>query len=155
MSTSTYPTLFKRAIAASLAATLLAACATIDLTPATQSAPAVATPTPVPLETAVPHVFIRNQSAKAILDNIIKYRTQKGMKVVSRESNRVVLGITIPKSNPPAEARMIYSISPAADSLRLSAQVFQITRQDGKAQSAEITDSLRDNIEEELETYTH
>lgn len=152
MSTSTYPTLFKQILAAGLAAALLSACAT---SPATQQqpSPTTAMPVPTPAEPVIPNVLIRNKTAKTILDGVVKYRTQKGMKVISRESTRVVLGIAVPKTSPPAEARMIYSLSPAADGLRLSAQVFQITRQDGKTLSTEITHSLRDNLEEELEMY--
>lgn len=154
MSTSICPILFKRTSLASLAMLMLAGCATTDIVaPASQPTAAAVTPAPVPLETAIPHVFIRNQNAKSVLDTIVKYRTQKGMRVISRESNRVTVGIAIPKSNPPAEARMIYSLSPAVDGLRLSAQVFQLTRQDGKTNSTEITQSLRDNLEEELEMY--
>lgn len=153
MSTSICPTPFKRTLATSLAAALLSACVTAppaEMPTSTASAPA---PLAVPAEPPAPHIIIRDKSARAILDQIVKYRTQKGMKLISRESNRVVLGIAVPKSSPPAEARMIFSLSPAESGMRLSAQVFQITRQDGKTQSAEITHSLRDNLEEELEMY--
>lgn len=150
MSILTCPTRFKRIAAACLASALLAACAT---GPVTEPGPAPRTAAPEQAVPASPSVLVRGKTGKIILDSVVRYRTQKGMKVISRDSSRVVLGIMVPKSNPPAEARMIYSLAPASEGLRLTVQVFQITRSGGKIQNAEITESLRDNIEEELEMY--
>ncbi len=150
MSILTCPTRFNRIAAASLACALLAACAT---GPVSEPGPEPRTGAPEQAAPTSPSVLVRGKTGKTILDSVVRYRTQKGMKVISRDSSRVVLGIAVPKSNPPAEARMIYSLSPASEGLRLTAQVFQTTRSGGKIQNAEITESLRDNIEEELEMY--
>ncbi len=151
MSISTCPTQYKKLLIAALSATLLAAC--VSTPTATQEAPRQPAPTVRPSEPEAPSVLIRGKSASAILDSIVKYRTQKGMKVTLRNAGRVELTMPVPKSSPPAEARMIYSISPAQDGLRLSAQVFQIIKQGGKSQTSDITASLRDKLEEELQTY--
>ncbi|MDR3413717.1 MAG: hypothetical protein P4L87_22630 [Formivibrio sp.] len=99
-------------------------------------------------------MLIKGKSARTILDGIVKYRTQKGMRIIQRDAQRVEFSMSVPKSNPPAEARMLYSISPAPDGLRLSAQVFQVIKQGGKTQTSDITSSLRDKLDEELVTYT-
>lgn len=148
MSTLTCPTLFKRFATTGLAAFLLAACASEPATSPT--APAMPASQAV---TAVPSVVISGKTGKSILDSVIRHRTQKGMRLIQRESNRVMLGIAIPKSSPPAEARMIFSLSPAPEGLRLSAQVFQVTKQGSKSQNTEITENLRENLEEELRIY--
>lgn len=160
MHTSIYPTRFKQRACTGFAALLLAACATSPLpaptpAPGGQGAPTVA---PIPAEPAPPSIIIQGRSARAILDSIVKYRTQKGMRLMQRDSSRVVLSMAVPRSNPPAEAQMIFSLAPAPEApagLRLSAQVFQIIKHGGKAQSTEITASLRENLEEELDMYAH
>ncbi len=151
MSISTYPIRCNKLIIAAASTFLLAACASGPVP--TQEPPRQSVPTVRPSELEVPNVLIKGKTARSILDSIVKYRTQKGMKVLQRDDKRVELGMPVPKSNPPAEARMIYSISPAPDGLRLSAQVFQVIRQSGKPQTRDITSSLRDKLDEELASY--
>ena len=158
MYTSTYPTRFKQLASAGLAILLLTACATSPLPTSSPASGASGTPTviPLPAEPAPPSIIIQGRPARSILDSIVKYRTQKGMRLVQRDSSRVVLNMAVPKSNPPAEAQMIFSLAPAPEApagLRLSAQVFQIIKQGGKIQNTEITASLRENLEEELDMY--
>lgn len=150
MSTLTYPTRFRQPLAALGAALLLAACAS----PPTPSGPESAASTkPVTVSEQAPSIVIKNKTAAAILDGVVKYRTQKGMKLVQRDVKRVELSMAVPRSNPPAEAHMIYSLSPATDGLRLSAQVFQIIRLAGKSQTSDITASLIDKLNGELLMY--
>lgn len=153
------PTQCKQLASASLIALLLAACATgpMPSTPAPTTIPP-RTPSAVqpPAEPPAPSIIIQGRLPQAILDSVVKYRTQKGMRVVERNSSRVVLSIIVPKSNPRIEVRMIFSLSPAPEApsgLRLSAQVFQISTKDGKTQNEEITPSLRDELNDELTMY--
>lgn len=98
-------------------------------------------------------MLIRNKRAAQILDEVVRYRLRKGMQLVARDSQRVELSMAIPKSNPPAEARMIYSLSPDKTGLRLSAQVFHDTRQGKLKKTRDVTAGLRDKLEEELADY--
>lgn len=150
MSISTSPIRCKKLLIAAAGALLLAACASGPLS-TEKPGPA---PTVRPGEPEAPSVLIRGKTAKTILDSVVKFRTQKGMRVVLRDARSVELGMPVPKTNPPADARMIYSISPAQDGLRLSAQVFQVVKLGGKSQTSDITASLRDKLEEELTSYT-
>lgn len=148
------PTRFKSLCVSLLAGLVLGACSTSPSnTSNTQPAPPPPAPQSTPRNDTVPSVVIKGKTAAAIFDSIIKFRTQKGMKVTRRDSKHVELSMPIPKSAPPAEAMMIYSISPANDGLRLSAQVFQIVRHPGKTQTSDITASLRNKLEEELLGY--
>ncbi|MBS1156938.1 MAG: hypothetical protein H6R07_2862 [Proteobacteria bacterium] len=149
MSISTSPIRCKKLLIAAAGALLLAACASGPL-PSETPGP---TPTIRSSEFEAPNVLIRGKIAKVILDSVVKYRTQKGMQIIKRDARGVEFGMPVPKSNPPIEVRMIYSISPAPNGLRLSAQVFRDTKVSGKLQTSEITASLRDNLEEELAGY--
>lgn len=150
MSISTSPIRCNRLALAIAGALLLAACATEPLPTAETSrlAPSVRLSEP-----EAPSVLVRGKTAKTILDNVVKFRTQKGMRVLQRDARSVEFGMAVPKSNPPIEVRMIYSISPAPNGLRLSAQVFQDIKVSGKSQTSEITTGLRDKLEEELASY--
>lgn len=133
-----------------LSTALLAGCSTAPQ-PATPQPVASAPPAKI-AETA-PSVLIRNKRAAQILDEVVRYRLRKGMQLVARDSQRVELSMAIPKSNPPAEARMIYSLSPDKTGLRLSAQVFHDTRQGKLKKTRDVTAGLRDQLEEELAGY--
>ncbi|WP_091192534.1 hypothetical protein [Formivibrio citricus] len=135
---------------------LLGGCATEPSAPRQSVQPGATAPaaTPAMAEPAAPSVLIRGKSAAAIMSSIVKYRTQKGMKIVQRDKQRLVLSMPVPKSRPPAEARMIFSIAPAADGLLLSAQVFQIVQEKGrKPVTHDVTASLTDKLEAELAMY--
>ncbi len=150
------PILFKRALLATLLAVLAAGCATEPTSPAqiTQPGSEKSTKPAVINEPAAPSVLIRGKSSAAILTSIVKFRTQKGMKVVQRDKQRVTFSMPVPKSSPPAEARMIFSIAPARDGLQLSAQVFQVVREKGKTPvTRDVTSSLTEKLEAELAMY--
>lgn len=165
MNTLICPTRFKTLPALLLLALLLAACGT-RTPPQTippqknHTQPAQAGNTPVDqtekpaanLE-STPSVIIKGKSAAAILDNVVKFRTSKGMKISQRDAKFVQFSMHIPNSSPPANVLMIYSISPATDGLRLSAQVFQIIKQKGKSLTGDITAGLKDKLQDELEGY--
>lgn len=146
------PTRFKSLWCSAILALIVSGCATdAPSQPQTGTAPAQASALVVP---AAPSVLIRNKSAAAILTRIVKYRTQKGMKIVERDSQRVVFSMPVPKSMPPAEVRMVFSLAPAADGLQLSGQVFQIVREKGKKLvTRDVTAGLTDKLEAELAMY--
>jgi hypothetical protein len=150
MNTSICPIRSERWLALLLSVILLAGCST---TPQPTTSQPVASTPPAKIEETAPSVLIRNRRAAQILDEIVRYRTQKGMKLVARDSQRVELSMAMPKSNPPAEARMIYSLSPEKDGLRLTAQVFHDTRQGKRKKTSDVTAGLRDKLEEELANY--
>lgn len=163
MNTLTCPTQFKSLPAIILLALALAACGTRTMPqsgttqqlpqtekPAATSEPSEKSPTS---QESVPAIVIKGKSAAAILDAVVKFRTGKGMKVSMRDSKSVQLSLRVPNSTPPVDVLMIYSISPAAEGVRLSAQVFQTTRQKGKAQTSDITAGLKDKLQDELDGY--
>lgn len=156
MFTSTCRIRFDFPALAIIFALLLSGCATEPSAPRQSVQPnaATAAPTVSMAEPAAPSVLIRGKSAAAIMSSIVKYRTQKGMRIVQRDKQRLVLSMSVPKSRPPAEARMIFSIAPAADGLMLSAQVFQIVQEKGlKPVTHDVTASLTDKLEDELAMY--
>ena len=144
------PTRFKSLWCGAILALFVNGCATdVPSQPQTGTAPARALVAP-----AAPSVLIRGKGAAAILTRIVKYRTQKGMKIVERDSQRVVFSMPVPKSMPPAEVRMVFSLAPAADGLQLSGQVFQIVREKGKKPvTRDVTAGLTDKLEAELAMY--
>lgn len=136
---------------------LLPLCIALTLL-ACGSAPKTPEPTPgnpVAAEPAAPQsVLILNQTSKAVLDRIQQQRTARGMKVIGRGPLRIELGQAVPKTDPPAEVRMIYQLAPGKDGLRLLARVFRIDSP-GTAQeyTKEITQELADKLNDELQRY--
>lgn len=150
------PTRFKYSVFAAVLTLLLAGCATEPPAPRQTAKPGgtVSSPAVAIAEPAAPNVLIRGKSAAAIMSSIVKYRTQKGMKIVQRDKQRLVFSMSVPRSNPPAEARMIFSLAPAPDGLLLSAQVFQIVQEKGRKPVArDVTASLTDKLDAELAMY--
>lgn len=157
MSTLICPTRFKGGVAVAVLALIVSGCAT-ETPPSQQTVQPVSMPTKAPstpLATpAAPSILIRGKSSAAILTSIVKYRTQKGMKIVQRDKQRLVFSMPVPRSSPPAEARMIFSLAPAADGLLLTAQVFQVVQGKGKkAVTRDVTASLSSKLEAELAMY--
>ncbi|MBE9610543.1 hypothetical protein [Chitinilyticum piscinae] len=147
-------TLFKLAVAA--LAALVTACTTNPTSAPEPSSPSppVAASRPVAADRA-PSVLIQGRSNKAILDDIVQWRTQqKKMTVRSRSSDRVELALSVQRTSTPTEARISYVISKEGDGVRLSARVFQFsypgtTRETG----LDVTQSMADKLQEELERY--
>ena len=145
MSLSTFPIRFKKTLPLLIAAGVLAACAT----PAPTSTP----DKPIVVQETAPSVLIKGKSARQILDKVVDYRTKRGMTVIARDSSRVTLVLAVPNSKPPAEASMIFSISPETHGIRLSAQVFQTVRHPEKTQTTDITHTLISDLNSELRMY--
>lgn len=157
--TSTTP--YKPLLALALAL-LLAACATTQpptensggagVTRPASAASAAASTT---LSDGTPSVLIRGRTSKAILDDIVQYRTQqKGMKLKSRSTTRLEFTLPIQRTATPTEARMSYLLIKEGDALRLSAKVYQFsypgtTRETGQ----DVTQSMADKLQEELQRY--
>ncbi|WP_028454548.1 hypothetical protein [Chitinilyticum litopenaei] len=151
-------------LSALLASALLAACATTNAPPNNPPAP---TPTPAPVaskpvaasapatSSAAPSVLIRGRSSKAILDDVVNYRTQqKGMKLKSRSGSRVELSLAMQRTSNPSEARMVYQLTPENGAQRLSARVFQYTHPGTTRETGvEITQSLQEQLLAELPRY--
>lgn len=141
---------------------LLAACATTQPPGTTGRSETASTPASTasstasaPLSDGTPSVLIRGRSSKAVLDDIVQYRTQqKGMKLKSRSSTRLEFTLPIQRTATPTEARMSYLLVKEGDGLRLSARVFQFsypgtTRETGQ----DVTQSMSDKLQEELQRY--
>lgn len=146
MYTSTYPIRFKQSLAILIAAGTLAACTTTPVAPSTPNKPVI-------IQETAPSIVIQGKNAKTILDKVVAYRTQKGMNVIARDASRVTLVIAVPNSAPPAEASMIFSVSPETNGIRLSAQVFQTVFKDGKPETRDITHTLTSDLNKELSMY--
>ncbi|GGP27746.1 hypothetical protein [Silvimonas amylolytica] len=137
---------------------LLVACATPPgetagtngKTTAGASAPETKLPAPGP----TPTVLITGRKPQAILDDIVKFRTGKGMSVRSRSSMRVEFAESVPNASQPTEARMLYLLSPASKGLNLSARVFQVSYPGtARERVAEVTSVVADKLSKELAGY--
>ncbi|WP_159666780.1 hypothetical protein [Andreprevotia sp. IGB-42] len=146
-----------------LAAALLAACAApgtpgTNTTPGKPAAPAVPTPLPTPArpspEAQPPSVTIQGRAAAAVLDDIVRYRTGRGMTLKIRTGNRVEFTMPVQKTKVPTEARMRYLLTPVSGNLQLSARVFQVLNPGtGREQVNEITNEVASQLERELAGY--
>ncbi|SMC26879.1 hypothetical protein SAMN02745857_02640 [Andreprevotia lacus DSM 23236] len=153
--------LFKRTALLALIGAL-AACGT----PAPTGKPAViiATPTPVPSgptpvprpspEAQPPSATINGRSANAVLDDIVRYRTGRGMTLKVRTGNRVEFSMQVQKVKVPTEARMRYQLTTVNGALQLSARVFQVLNPGtSREQINEITNDVAGQLEHELSGY--
>ncbi|WP_188705992.1 hypothetical protein [Silvimonas iriomotensis] len=138
---------------------LLAACATPPgetgagtAGKTTAGAPAPETKLPAPGPT--PTVLITGRKPQAILDDIVKFRTGKGMSVRSRSSMKVEFAESVPNASQPTEARMLYLLSPTSKGLNLSARVFQVSYPGtARERVAEVTSVVADKLSKELAGY--
>lgn len=142
-----------RYLAPFISALLLAACASTPPQPPT-SAPAPAQP---PSQTsAAPSIIIDGRTPQVILDEIVAYRTQKGMQVLSRADKRVEFKQVVPRAKTPTEARIRYELTPTGKSWKLSARVFQVSYPGTTRESvSDITAQVADKLTEELPRYAH
>lgn len=128
---------------------LLAACTT----------PPAPTPQPEvkPVAKAQPNVasiLIVGRSNKAVIEDIVRFRTSKGMKILTRSNNRLEFSSTVTKANIPTEARIQYTLIQASQGWQLSAKVFQISYPATKHEKVEdITPHVLDKLNEELARY--
>ncbi|WP_152969069.1 hypothetical protein [Amantichitinum ursilacus] len=148
-----------------VAALILAGCASTSspTTASTAHSGNVITPVPLgqplpdtklPKVTAAPSVLIAGRPAAAILDDVVKYRTGKGMTLRNRSSNKAEFAQTIPNAKQPTEARMVYLLAPVNGGLQLSARVFQVSYPGtAREKVAEITGVVADKLNQELGGY--
>ncbi|AZN37206.1 hypothetical protein [Iodobacter ciconiae] len=149
----------KRFLLSLAALTLLSACAsTPSGTEKNQTTPPAQTQqNPVnTTETTEnqPSILIKDRPARAILDDIVLYRKQKGMQLKQRTTQRLEFSMQIPNVTQATEARMSYTLTPLNGGWQLSARVWQITAPGTAHESvSEITSAVADKIDEELQTY--
>lgn len=139
--------------------TLLAACANTPSGPASTPSTSPATSTQNPINTqdigsSAPSIVIKDRPARAIFDEIVAYRKQKGMQLKRRTAQRLEFSMQIPNVTQATEARMTYIMAPLDGGWQLSARVWQITTPGTSRESvSEITSAVADKIHEELQTY--
>ncbi len=138
-------------------AAAIASCLVITAC-ATPSAPPVATPAPAKTVAKVQppsaSILIIGRSNKAVIEDIVAYRTGKGMKLLSRTSARLEFSSNIAKANIPTEARIQYTLTQASQGWQLSAKVLQISYPGTKNEKVEdITAHVVDKLNEELARY--
>lgn len=145
----------KRFLIALATLTLLAACAEVPLqSPATGTTNRPNTANPTEMTAGFPSIVIKNRQARAIFDDIVQYRKQKGMVLKRRTAQRLEFSIPVLNATKTTEARMSYFIAPVEGGWLLSARVWQITAPGTSRESAsEITTAVADKIHEELQTY--
>ncbi|NHQ87380.1 hypothetical protein HA050_14785 [Iodobacter sp. HSC-16F04] len=138
---------------------LLSACASApQSTGANQAKPPVTiqqnpvnTPETTDSQTSI---LIKDRPARAIFDDIVVYRKQKGMQLKRRTAQRLEFSMQIPNVTQATEARMSYILAPLDGGWQLSARVWQITAPGTTRESvSEITSAVADKIHEELQTY--
>jgi hypothetical protein len=139
------PKLIKALLIATCA--LLAACVSPSA-PQTESKPvAKAQPN-------TPSILIIGRSNKAVIEDIIRYRTGKGMKVLSRSATRLEFSSNITKANIPTEARIQYTLTQVTQGWQLSAKVFQISYPATKNEKVDdITSHVAEKLNDELARY--
>ena len=124
--------------------------ATITTTPGTQPLPE----TKLPAAVATPSVLIAGRQPRDVIDDIVKYRTGRGMKVRTRSNTKVEFAETVTKAKEPTEARMVYQLAPVKGGLQLSARVFQVSYPGTASEKvAEITSVVAEKLNQELPGY--
>ncbi|WP_410498560.1 hypothetical protein [Chitinibacter sp. S2-10] len=128
---------------------LLAACSN------TPQKAAVDAKTVVNTQPALPGVLIIGRSTKVVMEEIIRFRNSKGMKLRLRNANQLEFTTPVSKANIPTEARIQYIFTQSTQGWLLTAQVFQISHPGTKSERSEnITEHVRDKLNEELSRYT-
>ncbi|WP_035057885.1 hypothetical protein [Andreprevotia chitinilytica] len=156
----------QRCFALAAALSLFAGCATqtgpgpkpSTTTPSTTAPGTTPTPTPAPSrpspELQPPSVLIQNRTPQAILEDIVKYRTGRGMTVTTKTANRVEFSMTVQKVKVPTEARIRYLLTASGGGQLLSARVFQVANPGTtKEQITEITNDVAQQLDRELAGY--
>lgn len=130
----------------------LSACSSAPTAPA--SKPAETTPATNTENQAAPSIIIKSRSSKAITEDIIAYRTSKGMQIRSKGNLRLEFMMPITNTTVPTEARMQYVLNQTEQGWRVTARVFQITHPGNKNEKVqEITAAVSDKLSEELASY--
>ena len=139
------------ALAAVIACTL-SACGSAPTAPANKPS---ATPSATSTENqAAPSIIIKSRSSKVITEDIITYRTSKGMQIRSKGNLRLEFMMPIANTTVPTEARMQYVLNQTEQGWRVTARVFQITHPGSKNEKVqEITSAVSDKLVEELAGY--
>ncbi|WP_373975992.1 hypothetical protein NT239_04270 [Chitinibacter sp. SCUT-21] len=129
------------------AASLLAACSTPQHQGSEAKPVAKAQPNS-------PSILIVGRSTKAVSEDIIRFRTSKGMKLLSRSPTYLEFSANIAKANLPTEARIQYTLTQSQQGWQLSAKVLQISYPASKKEKIEdITLHVSDKLNEELARY--
>ncbi|WP_157669520.1 hypothetical protein [Chitinibacter sp. GC72] len=130
---------------------LMAACATPGKAPSPSATPA---PTTTKMPAPKAGVLVIGRSSKAIIEDIVSYRSSKGMKILVRTPTYIEFSSAIGKANIPTEARIQYTLSSSAQGWVLSAKVLQISYPGTKKEKIEeITAHVQDKLNEELARY--
>lgn len=120
---------------------------------ATSPAPEPTKPV-VNAQPSYPTALIVGRSNKTIIEDIVRYRSSKGMKIRSRSANQIEFMSAVTKANIPTEARIQYSLMQTPQGWKLTARVYQISYPSSKNEKVEdITLSVADKLNEELARY--
>jgi hypothetical protein len=146
---------FLQKSAAILSAVIACALSACSSNPAATSNKPVAASAPALKENQVaPSIIIKSRSSKAITEDIIQYRTSKGMKIRSKANLRLEFMMTMSNTTVPTEARMQYVLNQTEQGWRVTARVYQITHPGSQQEKVqEITAAVSDKLTEELATY--
>jgi hypothetical protein len=135
-----------------LLACTLGACGTNPAPPT--SKPVEAAPAVSKEAQTAPSIIIKSRSSKAIIEDIIAYRSSKGMQIRSKGNLRLEFMMQISNTKVPTEARMQYVLNQTEQGWRVTARVFQITHPGSKNEKVqEITTAVSDKLAEELASY--
>lgn len=111
--------------------------------------------TKLPTNTVTPSVLVAGRKPRDVVDEIVKYRTGKGMRVLNRSNTKVEFSAMVTGAKTPTEARMVYQLAPVSGGLRVSARVFQVSYPGtGHEEVSEITGVVADKLNQELSGYT-
>jgi hypothetical protein len=111
-------------------------------------------PTPAAANQTAPSIIIQSRSSKAITEDIIRYRTSKGMKIRSKSTLRLEFMMMMSNTKSPTEARMSYVLNQTESGWRVTARVYQITNPGSQQEKVqEITAAVSDKLTEELASY--
>ncbi|QZA80526.1 hypothetical protein [Deefgea piscis] len=141
-----------RTLSILLIASIISACTTIS--PSEQANSNTSNTSSVSKNQPSTSIIIPSRSSKAILEDIIKYRSDKGMKIRSRGNQRVEMMMPMSNTSIPTEARMQYILTQTEQGWRVNVRVFQISNPGSKQETVqEITQALADKLAEELALY--
>ena len=146
---------FFKKLAAILAAAIVCTLSACSSNPATTSNKPITSTDPALKENQIaPSIIIKARSSKAITEDIIRYRTGKGMKIRNKANLRLEFMMTMSNTTVPTEARMLYVLNQTEQGWRVTARVYQITHPGSQQEKVqEITAAVSDKLAEELATY--
>lgn len=143
--------LFQKHYCALLAITLaLGACSTPPVAPPKETDTSASTTN----NQVAPSIVIQSRSSKAIIEDITRYRTSKGLKIRSKAALRIEFMMPISNTKTPTEARMLYVLNQTEHGWRVTARVYQISHPGShQEKTQEITAAVSDQLSKELASY--